>query len=71
VVTDNPNQVAELEAERDRLLAALWEIKMTAERSSVNDPVWALPNQIVHLAEGAMGKYRNKAQDLAAERRRG
>lgn len=56
---------SEAERERDKLLAALWEIKMAAERSSVKDPVWMLPNQIVHLAEGAMGRQRNRAQSLA------
>lgn len=55
-----------LERERDRLLAALWRIRMAAETASTTDPVWVLPNVIVHLAEGAMGRDRQRAQDLAS-----
>lgn len=53
-------------AERDRLLAALWRIKMTCQRASVNEPVWQLPNSVIHLAEGAMARNREKARALAA-----
>ena len=63
------NARAELTGLEKHLLAALWEINMAAERGSVVDPVWLLPNQIKHLADGAMGQHRAEAQRLAAERR--
>ena len=59
-------RVIELEAERDRFAVGLWRIRMEAERSSVNDPVWALPNAIIFTALGALGSYKHKAQTLTA-----
>ncbi len=55
--------------EEGRLLAVLWEIEMEAKRATVDDPVWALPNRIIVLAQSAMGSNRSLAQQLAAARR--
>lgn len=52
--------------EEKRLLAALWEIRMAAERATVGEPPWALPTRIIGLAEAAMGTRRRLAQELAA-----
>lgn len=59
-----------LQEERDRALAALWEIRMAAERATTDQPVWQLPNTIARLALGGMGRNRSEAQALAADRRR-
>jgi hypothetical protein len=40
--------------------------RMEAERSSVNDPVWQLPNTVIRLALGGMGRHKRLAQELAA-----
>lgn len=63
-------EICELRTENEELLAALWEIRMTAELASVDEPVWLLPNRIIFIAEAAMGADRQRAQELAAERRR-
>lgn len=50
----------------ERLLAALWNIRMAAERAQADEPVWVLPNVIIHLALGALGPDKRAAQELAA-----
>lgn len=57
-----------LVAERDRALAALWNIRMAAERSTVDEHPSVLPNRIIALALGGMGGLKDVAQRLAAER---
>lgn len=46
-------------------LAALWKIRMEAERSTVDDDPAALVQRIIHLAEGGMAGRRREAQDAA------
>jgi hypothetical protein len=56
----------QLEDELNRALIALWRIRMEAERSSADEPVWQLPNRVIHLALAGMGKRKQLAQQLAA-----
>jgi hypothetical protein len=53
----------------ERALAALWEIRMAAERSMVDDPPGELVSVVKHLAEGGMARHREEAQRLAARTR--
>lgn len=63
---DLVQEVDRLRGERDRALVALWRIRMAAERSSLNDPVWALPSEVISIALGGMGHLKHQAQEMAA-----
>lgn len=51
-------EIAAALVEMDRLRAALWRCAMTAEGSSIDDPSWSLPNNIIFTAKGALRGWR-------------
>lgn len=59
----DPAQIADDVARR--ALVALWEIRMEAERSTVDDDPNMLVSRIIRLAEGGMAGHRQEAQRLA------
>lgn len=69
-VNDAFGELTHLRAEHSRLLAALWDIRMAAERGSINDPPWALPNEIITMALMAIGPEKERAQEAAALKRK-
>lgn len=52
-------------AELDRALTYLWRIRMAAERSSIAEDPFVLPNLIISLALLGMGTLKNRAQEVA------
>lgn len=56
-----------LRAQLDEALVALWRIRMAAERSSMKDPMWVLPNEVILLALRGMGENKHYAQERASE----
>ena len=53
----------------ERYESALWEIRMAAERSSRDDPPWALPNDMIVRSLCALGENKRRAQETSARRR--
>lgn len=60
-----------MDSDRERALAALWEIRMAAERWSTDESPRSFCTTIIMLAEAGMAGVRREAQDLAAEQRGG
>ena len=54
----------------ERALAALWEIRMEAERTTIHDDPGAFVQEIIFLATQGMGERRQEAQYIASELRK-
>ncbi len=55
----------------NRALAALWNIRMEAERLTVDGDVTAFLQRIIHHAESGMAGQRTEAQQAAHNQERG
>jgi hypothetical protein len=59
---------AQLTAERDQALAALWRIRMEAERWRTDEPAGPFVNRLIFIALTGMGENKRLAQELANRR---